>query len=253
MPQAAPPACAQQEIAAHTAAGAGAERSEGAAPRDLGPRARVRLSDGKEGRLGREAACELRAARARAPPGRTEEERKGEGRGGGAERRSLTGLPCGSPPTRPARRYLKRPGRAANRKLESARGSAAVLLLGRKPLAQLALRRLGSAGPALPPGVSCQPGSPDLASPATAGLQDHAPQCWFLPRPLPRLVLSQGWRRVEIPKQLLVLIQNLYIDHEAVIQAEQGHTARFKIRRCVHQGCTLSPCLFNQYAEQKIR
>ncbi|KAI5281945.1 B-Cell Linker Protein [Manis pentadactyla] len=62
-------------------------------------------------------------------PGRGEEP-AAEGRGSG--RSAAQVCAPGRPPLRPARRYLKRPGRAANRKLESSRGAAVALSPGRK-------------------------------------------------------------------------------------------------------------------------
>ena len=45
------------------------------------------------------------------------------------------------------------------------------------------------------------------------------------------------------------LLRNLYADQEATVRSGHGTTDWFQIRKGVHQGCTLSPCLFNFYAE----
>ena len=42
---------------------------------------------------------------------------------------------------------------------------------------------------------------------------------------------------------------NLYAGQEATVRTGHGTTDRFQIRKGVHQGCILSPCLFNLYAE----
>ena len=52
-----------------------------------------------------------------------------------------------------------------------------------------------------------------------------------------------------IPDQLTCLLRNLYTGQEATIRTGLGTTDRFQIGKGVHQGCFLSPCLFNLYAE----
>ena len=42
---------------------------------------------------------------------------------------------------------------------------------------------------------------------------------------------------------------NLYADQEATVRTGQGTTDWFQIGKGVHQGCVLSPCLFNLYAK----
>ena len=55
-----------------------------------------------------------------------------------------------------------------------------------------------------------------------------------------------------IPDHLTCLLRNLYADQEATIRT--GHeTDWFQIGKGVHQGCILSPCLFNFYAEYIMR
>ena len=48
---------------------------------------------------------------------------------------------------------------------------------------------------------------------------------------------------------LFCLWRNLYIGQEAAVRIGHGTTDSFKIRKVVCQGCVLSPCLFNFYAE----
>ena len=52
-----------------------------------------------------------------------------------------------------------------------------------------------------------------------------------------------------IPEHLTCLLRNLYTGQEATVRTEHGITDWFQIRKGVHQGCILSPCLFNLYAE----
>ena len=52
-----------------------------------------------------------------------------------------------------------------------------------------------------------------------------------------------------IPDHLTCLLRNLYAGQEAIVRTGHGATDWFKIRKGVHQGCILSPCLFNLYAE----
>ena len=56
-----------------------------------------------------------------------------------------------------------------------------------------------------------------------------------------------------IPDHLTCLLRNLYADQEAKVRTGHGTTDWFQIRKGVRQGCTLSPCLFNVYAEDIMR
>ena len=49
------------------------------------------------------------------------------------------------------------------------------------------------------------------------------------------------------------LLRNLYAGQQATVRTGQGTTDRFQIRKGVCQGCILSPCLFNFYAEYIMR
>ena len=55
-----------------------------------------------------------------------------------------------------------------------------------------------------------------------------------------------------IPDHLNCLLKNLYADQEATVRTGQ-RTDWFQIEKGVHQGCILSPCLFNLYAEYIMR
>ena len=56
-----------------------------------------------------------------------------------------------------------------------------------------------------------------------------------------------------LPDHLTCLLQNLYAGQEATVRTRHGTTDWFQIRKGVHQGCILSPCLFNLYAEYIMR
>ena len=52
-----------------------------------------------------------------------------------------------------------------------------------------------------------------------------------------------------ISDHLTCLLRNLYAGQEATVRTRHGTTDRFQIGKGIHQGCILSPCLFNLYAE----
>ena len=52
-----------------------------------------------------------------------------------------------------------------------------------------------------------------------------------------------------IPDHLTCLLRNLYAGQEATVRTGHGTTDSFQIKKGVRQGCILSPCLFNFYAE----
>ena len=56
-----------------------------------------------------------------------------------------------------------------------------------------------------------------------------------------------------IPDHLTCLFRNLYAGQEATVRTEHQTTDWFQIGKGVHQGCILSPCLFNLYAEYIMR
>ena len=56
-----------------------------------------------------------------------------------------------------------------------------------------------------------------------------------------------------IPDHLTCLLRNLYAGQEATVRAGQGTTDWFQTGQGVRQGCILSPCLFNLYAEYIVR
>ena len=56
-----------------------------------------------------------------------------------------------------------------------------------------------------------------------------------------------------IPDHLTCLLRNLYAGQEATVRTEHGTTDWFQIGKGVYQGCVVSPCLFNLYAEYMMR
>ena len=56
-----------------------------------------------------------------------------------------------------------------------------------------------------------------------------------------------------IPDHLICLLRNLYPGQEATVRTGHGTTDWFQIGKGVHQGCILSPCLFNLHAEYIMR
>ena len=56
-----------------------------------------------------------------------------------------------------------------------------------------------------------------------------------------------------IPDHLTCLLRNLYAGQEATVRTGCGTTDWFQTEKGVRQGCILSPCLFNLYAEYIMR
>ena len=56
-----------------------------------------------------------------------------------------------------------------------------------------------------------------------------------------------------ISDHLTCLLRNLYVGQEATVRTGHGTMDWFQIGKGVHQGCILSPCLFNLYAEYIMR
>ena len=56
-----------------------------------------------------------------------------------------------------------------------------------------------------------------------------------------------------VPEHLTYLLRNLYTSQEATVRTGRGTTDWFQIGKGVRQGCILSPCLFNLYAEYIMR
>ena len=56
-------------------------------------------------------------------------------------------------------------------------------------------------------------------------------------------------KEMGIPDHLTCLLRNLYVGQEATVRTRHGIMDWFQIGKGVHQGCILSPCLINLYAE----
>ena len=68
--------------------------------------------------------------------------------------------------------------------------------------------------------------------------------------------LNKMWKILKemgIPDLLTYLLRNLFAGQEATVRTGHGTTDWFQIGKGVHQGCTLSPCLFNLHAEYIMR
>ena len=60
-------------------------------------------------------------------------------------------------------------------------------------------------------------------------------------------------KEMGIPNHLTCLLRNLYAEIETAVTAEHGIMDWFQIEKGVRQGCVLSPCLFNLYADYIMR
>ena len=68
--------------------------------------------------------------------------------------------------------------------------------------------------------------------------------------------ITTNWKILKemgIPDHLACLLRNLYAGQEATVRTGHGMTDWFQIGKGVLQGCILSPCLFNLYAEYVMR
>ena len=60
-------------------------------------------------------------------------------------------------------------------------------------------------------------------------------------------------KEMGIPDHPTCLLRNLFADQEAIVRTGHETTDWFQIGKRIHQGCILSPCLFNLYAEYIMR
>ena len=65
--------------------------------------------------------------------------------------------------------------------------------------------------------------------------------------------LWKSFQEMGIPDHLTCLLRNLYAGQKATVRTGHGTTEWFQIGKGVHQGCILSPWLFNFYAEYIMR
>ena len=76
-----------------------------------------------------------------------------------------------------------------------------------------------------------------------------------MPKPL-TMWTTINWKIMKemgIPDHLTCLLRNLYAGQEATVRTGHGTTDWFQMGKAVHQGCVLSLCLFNLYAEYIMR
>ena len=76
-----------------------------------------------------------------------------------------------------------------------------------------------------------------------------------MPKPL-TMWITTNWKilqEMEIPDNLTCLLRDLYAGQEATVRTGHRITDWFQIGKGVCQGCILSPCLFNLYAEYIMR
>ena len=76
-----------------------------------------------------------------------------------------------------------------------------------------------------------------------------------MPKPL-TVWITISWKILEemgIPDHLTCLLRNLYAGQEATVRTGHGTKDWFQIEKVVRQGCILSPCIFNLYAEYIMR
>ena len=76
-----------------------------------------------------------------------------------------------------------------------------------------------------------------------------------MPKPL-TMWITTNWiipKEMGIPDHLTCLLRNLYAGQEATVRTGHGTRDWFQIGEGVCQGCILSPCLFNLYAEYIMR
>ena len=96
--------------------------------------------------------------------------------------------------------------------------------------------------PLVPSGLACSTSHIELGSNVI-----HLHNC------VDRNNLWKILEEVELPDHLTCLLRNLYAGQEAIVITGHRTTDWFQIKKGVRQGCILSPCLFNLYAEYIIR
>ena len=68
--------------------------------------------------------------------------------------------------------------------------------------------------------------------------------------------ITRNWKThegIKLQDHLTCLLSNLYAGQKATVRTRHGTKDWFKIHKGIHQGCILSPCLFNLYAEYIMR
>ena len=86
--------------------------------------------------------------------------------------------------------------------------------------------------------------------------EKHLPLFYWLCQSLYHVDHNKLWKILKdmgIPDHITCCLRNLYTGQEATVRTAHGTTAWFQIGKGVRQGCILSPCLFNLYAEYIMR
>ena len=65
--------------------------------------------------------------------------------------------------------------------------------------------------------------------------------------------LIEIFEKYEILSEEIRLISNLYWNQTAIVKTKNGESRSFNIKKCVKQGCILSPILFNMYSKEFIQ
>ena len=77
--------------------------------------------------------------------------------------------------------------------------------------------------------------------------------CMYMYMPFTEFKIRSNLKEMGIPDHLTCLLRNLYAGQEATVRTGHRTTDWFQIGKGVRQGCILSPCLFNLYAEYIMR
>ena len=104
---------------------------------------------------------------------------------------------------------------------------------------------------------------PEIKLPTSTGSSKKQESCRKIstyallttPKPLTTWI-TRNWKILKvmgIPDHFTCLLRNLYAGQEATVRTRHETTDWFQIGKGVHQGCILSPCLFNLYAEYIMR
>ena len=107
-------------------------------------------------------------------------------------------------------------------------------------------------------------GEPEFIFPTSAGSlkkqesSRKTPISTLLTMPKPLTVwitinCGKFWKEMGTPDHLTCLFRNLYVDQEAIVRTRHGKTDWFQIGKGIHQGCIMSPYLFNLYAVYIMR
>ena len=104
---------------------------------------------------------------------------------------------------------------------------------------------------------------PEIKSPTSAGSRKKQESSrktsisalLTMPKPL-TVWITTNWKILKemgISDHVTCFLRNLYASQEATVRTGHGTTDWFQIGKGVRQGCILSPCLFNLYAEYTMR